>query len=108
MTFPIQHLAAYDPPSVDRQTQEAQRWEHMGELWAEEQFGNTSGRDAALRQLAGKLYNSRSLPTQEQWNRLVFAYENRWMALRRDWIVRRSHADPKPHLYKALGFSSHL
>jgi len=92
-----------DKPALDRQTQEALRWERMGELWAEDQFGSVYGREASLRLLAERLSTSRTAPNQHQWSRLILAYERRWDALRRDWALRRSY-EPKPYLYRALGF----
>jgi len=87
---------------IDYNTLGVLRWERLGELWAEDQFGCWDGRDAALRRLKGILLGSRSRPDRYSWSRLVHAYELKWSALRRDWLVRRA-PDSKPHLSRAVG-----
>lgn len=81
------------------------RWVRLGELWAEDQFGNPDGKDAALRRLQAALIDTHDFPDDHSWSQLIQAYELRWGALRRDWLARRT-TDPKPFLDRALGIKN--
>jgi len=78
------------------------RWEKVGELWAEDQFGSPDGRESSLHRLALILSSLPDQPNPHCWSHLSRAYEFRWNALHRDWTCRRTR-DPKPYLLRALG-----
>jgi hypothetical protein len=76
------------------------RWKHLGELWAEDQFGCPDGRARALDRLSAQLMRARVRPDQAGWAILVHAFEARWGAIRRDWLNRSETVGP--HLRRAL------